>query len=103
MTEEAVTQSEGKTMKTFLLLIISSVVAAGVLPSLPAKIVLSAIVLMAALTQAARRAPVGYQDEKGFHLVRARRRVTKGRALRRVGRKILMGWLFPDARRPVRA
>jgi len=51
-------------MKTFLLLIISSVVTAGVLPSLPAKIVLSAIVLMAALTQAARRAPVGYQDEK---------------------------------------
>jgi hypothetical protein len=90
-------------MKTFLLLIISSVVAAGVLPSLPAKIVLSAIVLMAALTQAARRAPVGYQDEKGFHLVRARRRATKGRALRRVGRKILMGWLFPDARRGVRA
>ena len=90
-------------MKTFLLLIISSVVAAGVLPSLPAKTVLSAIVLMAALTQAAHRAPVGYQNEKGFHLVRARRRVTKGRALRRVGRKILMGWLFPDARRPVRA
>jgi hypothetical protein len=103
MTEKAVTQSERKIMKTFLLLIISSVIAAGVLPSLPAKIVLSALVLTAALTQAARSAPVGYQDEKGFHLVRARRRVTKGRALVRVGRKILVGWLFPDARRPVRA
>ncbi len=102
MTEKAVTQSERKTMKTFLLLIISSVIAAGVLPSLPAKIVLSAIVLMAALTQAARRAPVGYQDEKGFHLVRARRRMTTARALR-VGRKMLMGWLFPDARRAARA
>ena len=86
-------------MKTFLLLAISSVVTAGVLPSLPAKIVLSAFVLLAALTQAARRAPVGYQDEKGFHLVRALRRVTKGRALPRA----LMGWLFSDARRPVKA
>jgi len=86
-------------MKTFLLLAISSVVTAGVLPSLPAKIVLSAFVLLAALTQAARRAPVGYQDEKGFHLVRAPRRVTKGRALPRA----LMGWLFSDARRPVKA
>ena len=86
-------------MKTFLLLAISSVVTAGVLPSLPAKIILSAFVLLAALTQAARRAPVGYQDEKGFHLVRARRRVPKGRALPRA----LMGWLFSDARRPVKA
>ena len=90
-------------MKTFLLLIISSVVAAGVLPSFPAKIVLSAIVLMAALTQAAHRAPVGCEHDAGFYLIRTRRRMTTGRALRRVGRKILMGWLFPDARRPVRA
>jgi hypothetical protein len=99
MTEGAITQSGVKMMKTFLLLAISSVVTAGVLPSLPAKIILSAFVLLAALTQAARRAPVGYQDEKGFHLVRARRRVTKGRALPRA----LMGWLFPDARRAARA
>jgi hypothetical protein len=90
-------------MKTFLLLIISSVVAAGVLPSLPAKIVLSALVLIAALTQAARRAPVGLEHETGFYLIHARGRITTGRVLRRVGRKILMGWLFPDARRPVRA
>ena len=90
-------------MKTFLLLIIGSVVAAGVLPSLPAKIVLSALVLTAALTQAARRAPVGLEHETGFYLVRERRRITTARALRRVGRKILLTWLFPDARRPVRA
>ncbi len=54
-------------MKTFLLLAISSVVTAGALPSLPAKIILSAFVLLAVLTQAVRRAPVGYQDEDGFH------------------------------------
>ena len=89
-------------MKTFLLLAVSSVVTAGVLPALPAKIILSAFVLIAALTQAALRAPVGYQDEKGFHLIRARRRMTTVRALR-VGRKMLMGWLFPDARRAARA
>jgi hypothetical protein len=99
MTEESVTQSGGNMMKTFLLLAVSSVVTAGVLPALPAKIILSAFVLIAALTQAALRAPVGYQDEKGFHLVRARRRATKGRALPRA----LMGWLFSDARRPVQA
>ena len=56
-------------MKTFLLLAVSSIAAAGALPSLPAKIILSAFVLMAVLTQAARRAPVGYQDEDGFHSV----------------------------------
>jgi len=54
-------------MKTFLLLSVSSVATAGALPSLPAKIILSAFVLMAVLIQAARRAPVGYQDENGFH------------------------------------
>jgi hypothetical protein len=56
-------------MKTFLLLSVSSVATAGALPSLPAKIILSTFVLMAVLTQAARRAPVGYQDEDGFHSV----------------------------------
>ena len=69
MTGEPVTQSGGKMMKTFLLLAVSSVATAGALPSLPAKIILSAFVLMAVLTQAARRAPVGYQDEDGFHSV----------------------------------
>jgi hypothetical protein len=90
-------------MKTFLLLIISSVVAAGVLPSLPAKIVLSAFVLMAALTQAAHRAPVGYEHDTRFYLIHTRRRMTTGRALLRAGRKMLLGWRFSDARPPVRA
>ena len=54
-------------MKTILLLALSSTVIAGVLPSLPAKIILSAFVLLAALTHAACRAPIGRQDERGFH------------------------------------
>ena len=89
-------------MKTFLLLAVSSVVTAGVLPALPAKI-LSAFVLIAVLTQAARRAPVGYENENGFHLISTRRHVTRGRALRRAGRRMLMSWLFPDSRRPAKA
>jgi hypothetical protein len=44
-------------MKTFLLLAVSSVVTAGVLPSLPAKIILSAFVLLAALIEAADPRP----------------------------------------------
>ena len=44
-------------MKTFLLLAVSSVVTAGVLPSLPAKIILSAFVCLAALIEAARPDP----------------------------------------------
>src|SRR6059058_6588764 len=103
MTGESITHSGGKMMKTFLLLSVSSVVTAGTLPSLPAKIILSAFVLMAVLTQAARRAPVGYQDENGFHLISTRRHVTRGRALRRAGRKMLMSWLFADSRRPAKA
>jgi hypothetical protein len=43
-------------MKTFLLLAVSSVVTAAVLPSLPAKIILSTFVLLAALIEAAYRA-----------------------------------------------
>ena len=53
-------------MKTLLLLALSSMVIAGVLSSLPAKIVLSAFVLLAALAHAAGRAPIGCQDEGGF-------------------------------------
>ena len=56
-------------MKTSLLLAIGSVCIAAAAPSLPAKIILSALVLLVALTQAAGRAPVGYQDENGFHSV----------------------------------
>jgi hypothetical protein len=101
MTGEAVTQSGGNIMKTFLLLAVGSVVTAGVLPALPAKIILSAFVLMAVLTQAARRAPAGYQDENGFHLIRPRRPVAKGR--RGAWKKLLGGWLFSDSRRPAKA
>jgi hypothetical protein len=84
-------------MKTFLLLAVSSVVTAGALPSLPAKIILSTFVLMAVLTQAARRAPTGYQDQDGFHLIRPHRPVAKGRPPFR------RGWLFSDSRRPAKA
>ena len=90
-------------MKTFLLLIIGSVIAAGILPSLAAKIVLSAFVLMAALIQAADRAPVGLEHRTGFYLIHARRRMTIRRALRRAARKMFVPWLLPDARRAARA
>ena len=56
-------------MKTSLILALSSMVIAGVLPSLPAKIILSAFVLLAALTATACRAPIGCQDEGGFHSI----------------------------------
>jgi hypothetical protein len=85
-------------MKTFLFLAISSVVTAGTLPSLPAKIILSAFVLMAVLTQAARRAPAGYQDENGFHLIRPRRPLAKD-----ARKRPLSGWLVSDSRRPAKA
>jgi hypothetical protein len=54
-------------MKTILLSALSSMVIASLLPSLPAKIILSAFVLLAALGHAAGRAPTGCQDESGFH------------------------------------
>jgi len=54
-------------MKTLLLLALSSMAIAGTLPSLPAKIIFSALVLLGALTYAAGRAPIGCQDESGFH------------------------------------
>jgi len=42
-------------MKTFLFLAVGSVVTAGLLPSLPAKIILSAFVFLAVLSEAVRR------------------------------------------------
>jgi len=42
-------------MKIFLLLAVSTVIAAGMLPSLPAKIILIAFVLLAALVEGGRR------------------------------------------------
>lgn len=41
-------------MKTFLLLAVSTVITAGALPSLPAKIVLIAFVLLAAVVEGTR-------------------------------------------------
>ena len=93
-------------MKTYLTLLVSSVVTAGVLPSLPAKIILSAFVLMAALIQTARRAPVGYEDGGGFHLIRERRAATKGRAKLRLWptrKRLLIGWLLSDSHQPAKA
>ena len=93
-------------MKTYLILLVSSVLTAGVLPSLPAKIILSAFVLMAALTHAARRAPVGLENESGFYLVRERRAATKGRAKVRLWptrKKLVIGWLLSDSHQPARA
>jgi hypothetical protein len=43
-------------MKMFLLLAVSTVIAAGMLPSLPAKIILIAFVLLAALIEGTRAA-----------------------------------------------
>ena len=42
-------------MKMFLFLAVGTVVTAGLLPSLPAKIILSAFVLLAVLNEAARQ------------------------------------------------
>lgn len=42
-------------MKMFLLLAVSTVITAGVLPSLPAKIILIAFVVLAALIEGGRR------------------------------------------------
>jgi hypothetical protein len=56
MTEKANILRGGQTMKMFLLLAVGSVITAGVLPSLPAKIILSAFVFLAALIEGIRRA-----------------------------------------------
>jgi hypothetical protein len=53
-------------MKTFLFLGVSSVVTAAVLPSLPAKIILSAFILTVVLSEAVREARASYQDESRF-------------------------------------
>jgi phosphate/sulfate permease len=42
-------------MKTFLLLAVGTVITAGMLPSLPAKIILIAFVILAALIEGGRR------------------------------------------------
>ena len=92
-------------MKTFLLLATSSVIGAGMLPSLPAKIILSALVLMSALIATSGHAPVGYQDENGFHPahpLRTKRRRAQ-RKLWRTRRKLFVSWLFSDSQGPAKA
>jgi hypothetical protein len=61
------TVTRRKMMKTLLLLAVGSMVIARTLPSLPAKIILSAVVLLTALTYVAGRAPIGCEDDGGFH------------------------------------
>ena len=95
-------------MKTFLFFAITSVItmASGALPGLPAKLTISALVLLGGLRELTRRAPVGYQDEKGFHVIRPSRSATKGRAQLRLWptrKKLVIGWLFLDSRRPAKA
>jgi hypothetical protein len=65
MTERANIPRGDQTMKMFLLLAVSTVIAAGMLPSLPAKIILIAFVLLAALI------------EGGRHLSKNRKRKSK--------------------------
>jgi hypothetical protein len=50
-------QVGGEMMKPFLFLAVTSVIIAGALPSLPAKIILSAIALLATLLEVVRPRP----------------------------------------------
>jgi hypothetical protein len=89
-------------MKTCLLFAGSNVIAmtSGAVPSLPGKLILGAFVLLGALTTLARRAPLGYQDESGFHLIRVRGPAPKWLGLWRARKRRLKAWAFPRARRP---
>ena len=53
-------------MKTFLFLGVSSVVTAALLPSLPAKIILSAFILTVVLSEAVREALPAIRMRVGF-------------------------------------
>jgi hypothetical protein len=53
-------------MKMFLLLAVSTVITAGILPSLPAKIILIAFVLLAALIEGARRVSQNRKSKSKF-------------------------------------
>jgi hypothetical protein len=57
-----------KMMKMFLLLALASVVTAGALPSLPAKVILSAFVILAALSEGIRRASKHRKNHSHFLL-----------------------------------
>jgi hypothetical protein len=68
MTEKANIPRGDQTMKMFLLLAVGSVITAGVLPSLPAKIILSAFVFLAALIEGIRRASKLRKNKSKFLL-----------------------------------
>jgi len=53
-------------MKMFLLLAVSAVIAAGMLPSLPAKIILIAFILLAALIEGIRRVGKNRKNKSKF-------------------------------------
>ena len=60
------------------------------------RLLVSAAALLAMIYELGRSAPVGYQDEGGFHDLSARK-------ARRVRRASLASSLFPPARRPLSA
>jgi len=53
-------------MKMFLLLAVSVVITAGMLPSLPAKIILTAFVVLAALIEVGRRVSQNRKNKSKF-------------------------------------
>ena len=53
-------------MKLFLLLAVSAVIAAALLPSLPAKIILIAFVILAALIEGGRRVGKNRKNKSKF-------------------------------------
>jgi hypothetical protein len=107
MTGEAAIQSGGHIMKTVLAFVITSATTTALVPTLAAKLTVGAFVLTGLLTQMARRAPVGYQDEKGFHLIHVRRTATERRRaqlrLWRARKRLVTSWFFPDSRRTAKA
>jgi hypothetical protein len=62
------------------------------------RLMVSAAALLAMIYELSRNAPLGYEDQAGFHYVRVR----KPRR-RTLTKRMLTGWLFPAPRRPVRA
>lgn len=53
-------------MKIFLLLAVTAVITAGVLPSLPAKIILISFLILAALIEAGRRVSKNRKNKSKF-------------------------------------
>jgi hypothetical protein len=66
MTRETEIPRGGQIMKVFLLLAVSTVIAAGMLPSLPAKIILIAFVVLAALIEGGRRVSNNRKNKSKF-------------------------------------